>query len=349
MSTIFGQPPFRYHIHELLRHYGAEKLNGDPNHEREVRERHSTFFCGYLYEREADWFGPRQKDSAAEIREDIDNIQHAWHWTASLGNTNQLAQGLNSLCRFYLRESKLQDGQKACLSATDGLSRSLIEQPADLAQRLALWARTEAWKSEFVNEISQKEVLLVRSQQLLDRTDLDNFDTRADQAFVYLTTAFAIENRDLDEAIKIANRGFTLYRQLGNRWGEGKSAMVIGFCHFRQGDFDKADDRLRRSLDISRQLGDMANTIESSMKLGIVKRVQGSFEEAETLHTKSLRLAQQLQDRFLERMCLSPLPLTLAWAGNFLAAREVAERAKESRSGSCSTAKSMGSQCPNQS
>ena len=72
----------RYHIHELLRQYGAGKLSVDPAREQDVRNRHSAYFCGYLQEREADWFGPRQKETASEVRGDIDNVQTAWRWAA---------------------------------------------------------------------------------------------------------------------------------------------------------------------------------------------------------------------------------------------------------------------------
>ena len=114
----------RYSIHELLRQYGAEKLTTDTINEQAVQARHSAYFCHYLNERESDWFGARQQDVVMEVQEEIDNIQRAWLWAATHGAVDLLAQGLESLCRFYRWEGRMKDGQHACRSAREGLSKN---------------------------------------------------------------------------------------------------------------------------------------------------------------------------------------------------------------------------------
>jgi predicted ATPase/DNA-binding CsgD family transcriptional regulator len=317
----------RFHIHELLRQYGAAKLSTDPAHELDIRERHSANFCAYLQEREADWFGPRQKEAAAEVRDEIDNIQTAWRWAAEQGNSVLLAQGLNSLCRFYLWEGRMKDGRNACRSARGGLSRSLALHQVDDAQRLALWSQVLAWESEFINEIAPKEKLLVQSQDILDRVTASGQDTRPEQAFIFLQKASATGRRNYEEAIRFSNLGLDLFQELDSRWGEAEALGLLGAAYNMRGEYDLALDFLRSSLEISRQLNDTRSIAESTTYLGLTSRHQGHFEEAESLHHQSLRLFQQLGNRLWERGCLTNLAFTLIWSGKFYTAQETAKRA----------------------
>jgi tetratricopeptide (TPR) repeat protein len=317
----------RYNIHELLRQYGAGKLNTDTDRGQAVRDRHSAYFCSYLKEREADWFGARQQNTVAEMQEEIDNIQNAWRWAANQGDGLLLAQGLNSLCRFYLWEGRMKDGQHACRSAGEGLSRSLADQRADDPQRMALWARILASESQFVKEVTYKEKLLAQSQNILDRVVPSSCDTRTEQAFIYLTKAYAALYTDLDKAIPSANLGLELFQELGDRWGEAETLQVLGVSYYFRGDFDLANDLLRTSLDITKELGDAQGIAETVLFLGVVAKYKGHFAEAEALHRQSLNLFQQLGNQWGESLCLGVLSYTLAWAGKFFAAYETAELA----------------------
>jgi len=176
----------RYHIHELLRQYGAEKLSGDPACKQKVRERHSAYFCGYLQELETDWFGKRQQEAVSGVRDEIDNIQSAWRWAAIQGDGVLLAQGLNSLCHFCLWKGRMKNGYLVCHLAVDGLSKLPAMQQADEAQHLALQARMLVWESYFVGEIAKKESLLSQSQRLLNQAKQTGRNTQAEEAFFFL-------------------------------------------------------------------------------------------------------------------------------------------------------------------
>jgi predicted ATPase/DNA-binding CsgD family transcriptional regulator len=319
----------RYHIHELLRQYGAAKLSAKSAYKQDVRARHSTYFCGYLQEREADWYGPRQREAAAEIGDEVDNVQRAWRWAADQGDSVLLAQGLNSLCHFYDWKGRLKDGQENCRLAADGLSKRSIELNCGDAQRLAIWSRVLAWESHFAREATKKRELLVRSQRLLDRAAQSGQDTRSEQAFIFLEMSDTAGYRDFEEALRFGNLGLDLFQKLNNRWGEAKVLAMQGATHNFRGEYDLALDCLRSSLEISEQLDDTINIAESTQHLGIAAKHRGHFEEAESLQRQSLRLFQQLSNRFGERGCLVNLAFTLTDSGKFLAAQKVAQQALE--------------------
>lgn len=319
----------RYKIHELLRQYGADKLSENSGSEQEVQERHSAFFWNLLREREADWHGSRQKDAAAEIQDEIDNIQAAWVSAANQGKTKLLAQGLNSLCRFYQREGRMKDGQNACRITGEGLSKWLADQQANDLEAMALWSLALAWESEFVYATEQKEKLVAQSQDLLDRVTASGRDSRSEQAFIFVQKASAAGFRDFDEALCFSNLALILIRELKDQRGEAEALHFQGRIRNFRGEYEQAKELLANSLDISQQLDDALSVAQSTMYLGIVARHQGHFEKAESLHRKSLALFQQLGNQLRERECLVILAFTLIWAGKFSAAREYYERAIE--------------------
>lgn len=317
----------RYNIHELLRQFGASKLREVAAKEQALRARHSTFFCGYLKQREADWFGARQQAAIAEVQDEIENIQSAWHWAANQGDATLLSQGLNSLCRFYLWKGRTTDGRYACRLAGEGLSKWLSEQLADDPEPMTLWSRALAWESEFIDEVEQKEILLSQSQQLLDRVAASGWDMRSEQAFTYLQKARAVEFMDIEASIRFASLALILYREVGDIWSEAKALQLLGSQSIFQGAYDRGNNLLRDSLEIRRRSDDKRGIAETTIYLGVVARHQGHFEEAETVQRQGLALAQQSGNRFHESECLGFLSVTLTAVGNFMAAREAAMKA----------------------
>ncbi|MFN2138254.1 MAG: tetratricopeptide repeat protein [Candidatus Promineifilaceae bacterium] len=316
----------RYFIHELLRQYGSMKLSRDPIREADVSERHSAYFCDFLEEREEDWYRVRQQKAAAEVGVEIDNIQRAWRWAASRGNCALLAQGLNGLCRFYRRVGREKDARLACQAAAEGLSKlNAVQQDKD-AHALATWVLALAWESDFVADITLRETLLALSQKLLDRAAQAGWDTRAEQAFIYLRTAHAVGNRDYQASVKNLTQAVALFRELGVSWGEAEALLAMGNNELFLGHFIRAKALLAESLTIWKQLDHTQGIAETTTNLGLVAQHRGNYEEAEVLHRQGLKLYRQIDNRFHERFGLLMLSFTYGWAGKFAAARETAEQ-----------------------
>jgi tetratricopeptide (TPR) repeat protein len=319
----------RYHIHELLRQYGAGKLSADPAQEQEVRKKHSTYFCGYLQKREADWFGPRQQEAAAEIRDEIDNIQPAWRWAANDRNEVLLEQGLNSLCHFYYWEGRLKDGELACGLADKALSSSTVEQQGDSERLLALLSQVLAWESDFVHDVARKEELLGQSQKLLDRAAQKGRDTRTEQAFLFLYKSYAASLTDLEQAIRFASLGLEIFHDLNNRIGEAETLRVIGDNQLFQGNHALSNAFLHNALNLSKQLGDSRGMADTLASLGMAARHIGDYQSAEAFLRQSVTLYRRTGNRYYEESRLVALSIVLTWAGKFLAARETVEEAIE--------------------
>jgi ATP/maltotriose-dependent transcriptional regulator MalT len=328
---IYDRQDDRYHIHELLRQYGSDRLSTNRTKEQKLREKHSAYFCDYLEKREMDWFGPQQQRVASEIRDEIDNIHQAWRYAAKEGYKKLLDKGLNCLCRFYVWEGRKSDGRNACRLAAEGLSRLLAEQAADDPEYLALWSLVLTWESLFVNKVAQRVELLFSSQKLLDRVASTGQDARSEQAFLSLAKARVLGNQDFDEAIQIGTQARKLFRELGENWDEAEALNIIGNRYVFRGAFDQAHESLRKSLEIRQQAENEHGIAETTINLGLVYQHQGKYDEAEVFHLQGLKISRRMQNRFLESRVLTVLSFTYSWSGNFPAARETAERSLEIR------------------
>jgi len=319
----------RYQIHELLRQYGADRLSADLGHEQLVHDRHSAYFCSYLQEREKTWYGPQQKEVAAEVRCEIDNVQRAWRRAAAQGQHTLLAQGLHSLCRFFIWEGNRSEGQKACDVVAEGLSKMIARQGVAEEQCLTVWSQALAWESEFVTEMDRREELLSMSQQLLDRATQAGGDSRDKQAFASLQKAKAAGNKDYETAIEFGMLALEEYREIGDLHGQSEALSSLGVNHLFLGHFEQARDHLSENLAITEQLEDRRGIAITLTNLGLVAQHQGEYAHAERLHRQGLSLHKQLQNRYLECLALTVLSFTQSWAGNFPQARETARLALE--------------------
>ncbi|MFN2138829.1 MAG: tetratricopeptide repeat protein [Candidatus Promineifilaceae bacterium] len=315
----------RYFIHELLRQYGALKLSRDREQEEAIRKRHSAYFCRFLAEREVDWYGPREQAAAAEVGSEIDNIQRAWRWAASHDSYELLAQGLNSLCLFYRRVGRLKDARQACHAAAEGISKGIAAQEED-AHALTIWAHALAWESDFVDDIALRETLLAQSQKILDRAAQAGWDTRREQAFIYLRTAHAVGNRDFQASVANLTQAVALFHELGERWGEAEALRAMGNNEIFLGHFARARRVLSDSLLIWQELDYTHGIAEATTNLGLVAQHEGNYETAKALHQQGLQLYRQIDNRFHERFGLLMLSFTYSWAGNFAEARKKAEQ-----------------------
>ncbi|MCO5193648.1 MAG: tetratricopeptide repeat protein [Anaerolineae bacterium] len=319
----------RYTVHELQRQFGAVKLQAEIGREKMVRQQHSIYFCNYLNKREKNWFGENQKEAAFDIRREIENIRQAWRWAAAEGDSDLLAQGLNSLCYFYQRESRNTDGQNACQIARAVLEKNEKDGREPSPQELVLLSRILSWQSGFTDNVKRKEMLLAQSQATLDRVSASTTDTRPEQAVIYREQAQTAYLNDYEEGVRLAQHTLKLYRNLGDRWGESETLKLIGSSYNYLGQYVQSAEFLRQALKLKRQLNDTNGSAKVLHNLANVVRHQGAFEEAEALHRESLELFGKLDNRRQQRRCLASYSYTLLFSGKFSEAMEIAKQGIE--------------------
>ena len=84
-SLLHPSSPGRYELHELLRQYGAERLEPGDEHGAAVRDRHCAYYSSALERWAAELKGARQREALDEMDLEIENGRAAWYWAVDTG------------------------------------------------------------------------------------------------------------------------------------------------------------------------------------------------------------------------------------------------------------------------
>ncbi|MEJ2601082.1 MAG: hypothetical protein P8Z00_22315, partial [Anaerolineales bacterium] len=113
-SFLVREPEGRYQIHELLRQYAAEMLEGDLEEKESMHDRHSGYYCLALKAWGEQLKGPDQIKVLTEIEADLGNAIAAWDWAAAHKRVNRLAGAMDGLCHFLFRQARYEEGEIVC-------------------------------------------------------------------------------------------------------------------------------------------------------------------------------------------------------------------------------------------
>lgn len=275
----------RYDIHELMRQFGAEKLAQSPDQYEAVKDRHSSYYCAFLKEQEARIKGPQQKEAVAEIEIEYENARTAWEWAVERERVDWLDQALDGLCRYYEWQGLVQEFEPTCQLASEKL------MPSASGDGLRVLARILTWQGFFLPDETDRQ-LLEQSLSMLKRPDLDEHDTRAEQAFALLRMGGLTVGKE--PALEFLHQSLALYRELGDQWNEARVLHGLAGMGSKANGFDQVEQWGMKSLEIRQKLGDDLGVADLLTLLAMYAREQGQTEKAESLIKQSLNLLQRL-------------------------------------------------------
>ncbi len=109
----------RCEMHELLRQFGAEKLEGLPDLSQAVHERFAAFYIAALERLPGDLHGARQVEALQAFGADFANAQAAWDWAVEHGQVSYPAAGHGWVGRV-LRPARAPARRRTGLSGSGG-------------------------------------------------------------------------------------------------------------------------------------------------------------------------------------------------------------------------------------
>ncbi len=312
----------RYDMHELLRVYAAEKLDGSSAAGDAARDRHSAYYVAALQRWEADLKGPRQQTALAEMDTEIENARAAWDWAVERGQVERLDQAMEGLCRFYSWRLRDSEGEAACRMAAKRLMGT-----ASGTERRVL-ARILAWQGTFSDYIGHKELanrLLQKSLALLEEAELAGQDVRPERAFILLQMGGIASDSDLEQGKRLYEQSLALYEGLGDRWSTANVLGKLAWNAGSLGTYDEAERLAKESLAIRRALGDQRGVAISLWCLAATALHQGQLEEAERLARESSVIWQDTGDRADISFGLSIVGVTVTRRGKFAEAEALCQ------------------------
>jgi len=321
-SLLHRRPTGRYEMHELLRHYAAEKLAADPTAEQDLRDRHCTYFAAAFQRWGKGLRGHRQKEALARLVAESENGRAAGEWASERRNPDWIKQALDGLVAFYAWRGRGRDGETICRLATEALASE--NSPAVLQLRARLLFR----QSGFNLVLGQTELCeqqIRQGQALLDQAEAAGLDVRPERATELGARAAIAVRSNLEEAHRLDTQLLALRRELGDPWRLANALAALGAIAWQRSAYDEMEQCYKEDLALRQQLGDQWGTANALSRLGTLALNRQRFSEAEHLERESVALYRELGDHARLAQALGDLGATLFWLGQLEEACTVIE------------------------
>jgi tetratricopeptide (TPR) repeat protein len=288
--------------------------------------------------------GEAPQATLAEIRQDLDNVRQAWHWSVDNGHFAALNGGgcLAGLARFYLSSGLSAEGERVFERALHCLEASEADQatlPQLRQQLLAELAEMLIQQSKLRGAIVRAEAVVrlagsrqdvagqARGHQLLGYAYARNGEPAV--ARRHLETGLALARQAGQMALEgeilrhlgnvvidLGNRAqgeiyleqaLQVHRALGNRTQEQAVLLYLGVTHLERHEYVVGRTYLRDALRLIQATGDRALEARIENALGFVLAALGQHEAALGHHQRSRQISQQIDDPFQESHALHNL------------------------------------------
>ncbi len=324
----------RYHIHELLRQYAAERLAEAPERVAETYEAHCTYYANFLQQHADALRGGQQRQAAATIAAEHDNVWAAWGWalkTLKLTEIESLAMPLQGL--FQL-QSRYLEGAMAWEEAYQRLTSVEATDPVRLTLiHVIIWW---GWMLIRLGRLDRAEAVLQQCRDLyrqLDIPSVPGFGTdpglplsliatiRGDYATAheygeqalresethqhkanlclahYAVASVAFGQGDHQAARQSAQRAYALAQQREDRWFMAYCLNLLGEIALALGNVTIAQHHVDASYRLRQEFNDPEGMAVALNHLGKIALQQKRYEQAQQLYQKSLDLYQNIFDK----------------------------------------------------
>ncbi|MCG8364549.1 MAG: tetratricopeptide repeat protein, partial [Pseudanabaenales cyanobacterium] len=190
------------------------------------------------------------------------------------------------------------------VTAAPALAQGSAAQEARLLQATGGWERTtqplpEDWRTLQLAQADPTDARQTEADQLLERGEQQ-----------YGVSQFR-------EALQSWQAALAIYRELGDRAGEGMTLKNIGNVYVNLGDYPQVLEYYQQSLAITRDIGDRATEGKILNNIGIVYKNLGDYPQALEYYQQSLAITRDIGDRAGESKTLNNIGLVYDNLGNY--------------------------------
>ena len=302
----FDRKKGRFHIHELLRQYGVDKIALRPDKVAAFQERFSEYFTSISHRLGNDLKGPDQLQAMVEIERDIHNIRYAWEWAAHHYRVDLLFLAFDALGLFYKRKGRYQEGESMFAFAIRQLSREekvdsfhFIDKDQEL--KIKVTAKLLTWQSNFsfiLGRVAESKQLLQKSIILIDRLGSTDVEAHSEIAYArYQQAINATIEGDRELARKLCLEGVDHFRACQDLWGCAMALEQLCLIDWYLGNQKDARRWGEESLHLRQKLGDLRGKADSLTALSDVVADEFNLEEARSNTEQAVKLYEELDDR----------------------------------------------------
>jgi predicted ATPase/DNA-binding SARP family transcriptional activator len=275
----------RYSLHDLLRHYAAERLAASGESEI-LAQAHATFFFDYLNDQSDSVSMPQR----LAIRAEQANIRAAWETAVQYGDEPALLSAAPTLHNFYSAESRFYEAIDLFQAALtpDNSRRTAAHQPPTPLLEADLWGRVARMQIQ-IGQVKTASQTLETALNALQQID-DPARQSTLLGYVAITAFYAGE---FERAAALAEESLVLAQQGGDEEGIAFALTLLGSCHKSLGKYADAATYFNRAVTAYEQMGDPLGQAMALNNLGNLAQAQGDFVTAQAYYLTCSRLFQE--------------------------------------------------------
>lgn len=274
-SLLRWQTDGRYQMHELLRQYAGNRLNRSSQETFLVHQRHSAFYLDFLTQRGDAIIGNGQRDAAAEIAAELDNIRAAWGWAVHHQEVRGIGSAIASLSMFCQIRSRYLD---AAMMYDDAL-RNLNFSGTEHEKIRAILHSELGWIAIRLGQFEKAKGLFRICQDIYARFDLMPPPGQATDPLLGFGILATIEG-DYVKAKDLTQHAYQNALAQNNLANLEYASYQLASIAYARGDYENAKSWAQAAYDICEQVGDHWFMGYCLNEMGRVARVLGNYTAA---------------------------------------------------------------------
>ncbi len=324
----------RYHLHNLLRQFGRERLASEVDGEAEACRRHAVYYLGYVADRSADIGGADQKGAIRQIVAELDNVRAAWRWAVAHDSLAELRQAGAVLQTFFDFQSRFREE----METFEHTVKVLDQRPADDERNLTLafmlpllgWSAIRLGKLDQARQSFRRSVDLYRQldapvasswgldplpglglvatilgdytqaiaiAQEAEQLCLARKDRDNLQIVYYVWQSAAQAQGDYVSARRYAEQAYALTEAAGNRWMMAYILSELGNIARAQQEIAQARRYYTAGYEVKKSFDDAEGMAAALIQLAHTAQAEGAHGEATALFSESEAIYRRIHDQ----------------------------------------------------
>jgi DNA-binding SARP family transcriptional activator/predicted ATPase len=289
----------RYHVHELVRQFGQQRLKQVPATYAQIRDKHCEYYCSLAEQLLPEIKGASFAGTLDVLEVDFENLALAWEWAGQQGQIERINRMYEPMLMTVRGLGRQETGEK--------LFRLVYNQLAGRNETEALLARVRvATNLAHILPIQRYDdalAILTWCSTTLDNLSESGLDVRRERCLVALRMAG--NQNDFDQTLPYYDEAIELAQAVGDLWLEASTLHAASeTTMYAGGGSDKAIQYCERCLQIANDLGSQLLTIRAVSNLQRFYYVMEQFDKAEEYALRCRQIAREIEDIDQQAWCL---------------------------------------------
>jgi len=283
-SLIYQNKDNRYTLHELLRQYAEDKLEGYPDNQETIRQRHAQYYAHLLSSRESVFKvdGRHAPETIREIDGEIDNIRQMWHYALDIEDFDIIAQAIEALYHFH----RIRGSYREMVVFQQDAGKKLYTS-GHIDTHLALYVKIQALLALGLQLTNQMEDALIQAETAYALAKQHNRPIEIARSELALSIHWTTVG-DLNKGQYYGELALKKYDDIHDIEEQMSNRVTLGWAYQLQGDFKNAERIFNKMLIQNDTRGNIYQSAQGNIWLALLHNQQGKYLTAKNYALKAL-------------------------------------------------------------